>query len=137
MIQLAKATPFLQSLSLSGRELLIDEQIRQTKEYVSQMPIEVPDYFTRIPVTVNDTIDEILTYCTRMRHLDFSGCKWVSEGGLQMIINRSKHLVCFNLLGCSQFSNSVAKLWIYDSNAELAAEFSKVAFKPEVINAIV
>ena len=132
LVQLSISTPFLQSLSLSGRRLEDDEQIKETGEYRSQIGYDIPEYYTRTPVTATDALHSVLVNCKYLKHLDLSSCKWVTEENLLMILKLSDNLLCLNLLGCSQFPSLVAKLWFFDNHADFVSAFSAIAFPKKV-----
>jgi hypothetical protein len=121
-------TPFLQSLSVAGRQLEDDQEIKETGEYVSQSGYTIPDYYTRLPITATTALRSILVNCKLLVHLDLSSCEWVTQEHLRMILDLGSNLVCLNLLDCSQFSTPVAKLWFFSTHDEFVKIFSATAF---------
>lgn len=61
----------------------------------------------------------IVDSCPLLSHLDLSGCTWVTNEIVEVILAKSKKLQCLNLFGCSSLSQDLVKMFYFDSTDEL------------------
>jgi hypothetical protein len=103
-----------------------DQLIKETGEYVSSLNFDIPHYYSRIPITITESLRILLLNCPQLSHLDLSWCEWVRLDHLKLITQNSKNLKSLNLIGCSHLHHNLMKLFNFTSNEALVDYFNSV-----------
>ena len=110
LIQVFKMSPNLQSLCLCNQEIIPDELVVETGEYLRLMDYQLnrSDYEIE-NCGVEQVFEHLFELCPKLMHLDLSFTSWVTGAVLKTIVRKGSNLRTLNLVGCSGIPPGLAK----------------------------
>ena len=110
LIQVFKTSPNLQSLCLCNQEIIPDELVVETGEYLRLMdyPLNRSDYVIE-NCGVEQVFEHLFEFCPELMHLDLSFTTWVTGTVLKTVVRKGSKLRTLNLVGCSGIPPALAK----------------------------